>query len=261
MWRSYISMTQTAIPQVLNCYWKDLLQKKELGSAKMEPSAAIEETHAKQFEIQTNPVCNYSEDFIPIDERKWNDILAYKHVKLVMRLQQHDDQDERETDGVIEVPLDDGPRPALDLFQTNPSQKIRFQIWTVHDVGMNYEHLMRERVLHNDKTEITPNPKHLRVVLHSVELTNCRPAPTPSVGGSVKHKPDDDVDLDVQGCRLHRGIVGSLQYVSSDRCDVQFGTKVCAQEMKQPPKDATEIGWQILGRNPVSESCSHETWN
>ena len=40
-----------------------------------------------------------------------------------------------------------GPRPALDLVQTNLSQ-----IWTVYEVGMRYEHLKRERVLQNDKT-------------------------------------------------------------------------------------------------------------
>ena len=75
---------------------------------------------------------------------------------------------------------------------------------------MKYEHLEHERVLHNDKTEITPNPKYLRVVLHCMRLTNCKPAPTPSAAGSVKHTPDDDVDLDMQECRLYRGIVGEL---------------------------------------------------
>ena len=41
--------------------------------------SSIEETHAKQFQIQTNPVYNVSEEVIPVEERKWNDILAYKH--------------------------------------------------------------------------------------------------------------------------------------------------------------------------------------
>ena len=67
-------------------------------------------------------------------------------------------------------------------------------------------------------------------------LTKCKPATTPSVAGSVKHKPDDDVDLDMQECRLYRGIVGSLQYLSIDRCDVQFEINACAKEMKPPTK-------------------------
>ena len=142
-----------------------------------------------------------------------------------------------------------GPRPALDLVQTNLSQKIRFKIWTVHEVGMNYEHLKRERVVCNDGTEIVPNAKHLRVVLHSTELTNCKPAPTPSVVGSVKHKPDDDVDLDMQECRLYRRIVASLQYISMERCDVLFETNACAKEMKQP----TKASWTRLKR-------LHDTW-
>ena len=70
------------------------------------------------------------------------------------------------------------------LVQTNLSQKIRFKTWTFYEVGMNFEHLKRERVLHSDNTEITPNPKYLRAVLHSMRLTNCKPAPTPSASNT-----------------------------------------------------------------------------
>ena len=132
-----------------------------------------------------------------------------------------------------------GPTPALDLVQTNLSK-----IWTVYEVGMRYEHLKRERVLHNDKTEITKKQKFLRVVLHSMVLTNCKTTPTPSVVGSVKHTPDDEVDLGMQECRIHRGIVGSLQYLSTDGYDVQFETHACAKEMKQP----TKASWTHLKR-------------
>ena len=93
-----------------------------------------------------------------------------------------------------------------DLHATGPgpAQKIRFKIWTVYEEGVRYEHLKRERVLHNDKTQITPNLKCLRVVLHSMGLTTCKSAPTPSTAGSAKHKPDDDVDLDMQAIRDER---------------------------------------------------------
>ena len=90
----------------------------------------------------------------------------------------------------------------------------------------------------NDRTEITPNPKDLRVVLHSMGLANCKPAPTPSAAGSIKHKPDDDVDMDIQVCRLY------MQSLSTDRCDLQFETKACATEMKHP----TEVSWTRLKR-------------
>ena len=72
--------------------------------------SSIEETHATQFEIQTNPLY-YSKEVLPIQERKWNDIPAYKYCKgntfqagiskLDMRLVRHYDQDERETDGAV----------------------------------------------------------------------------------------------------------------------------------------------------------------
>ena len=64
-----------------------------------------------------------------------------------------------------------GPRLAVDLAQANLSQKIRFRIWIVNEVGVRCEHLKRERVLHNDKTEIVSDAKYPRVVLHSMELT------------------------------------------------------------------------------------------
>ena len=142
-----------------------------------------------------------------------------------------------ELDVLIGVHMDDlhgtGPGAALELIQANLS---RFKIWTVKEAGMRYEHLKRERVLCSDRTEIVLNAKHLRVVLHSMELTKGKPALTPSVAGSVKQKPDDDADLDMQECRLYCGVVGGLQCLSFDRCDVQFETNACATEMKQPTK-------------------------
>ena len=69
----------------------------------------------------------------------------------------------------IEVHMDDlhgtGPKQALDVVRTNVSQTIRFKVWTVYEVGLSYEHHKRERVLHEDRTEIVPHPKDLRVVL------------------------------------------------------------------------------------------------
>ena len=115
--------------------------------------------------------------------------------------------------------------------------------------------------MYNDKTEITPNPKYLRVVLHSIGLTYCKPAPTPSVAGSVKPKPDDDVDLDVHECRLYRGIVGSLQYLSIDRTVRDKYLCEGDETTNKGFMDATETVGTIPGRNPVSESYSRKAWN
>ena len=115
---------------------------------------------------------------------------------------------------------------------------------SVYEEGMRYEPFKRERVLHNDRIEIVPNPKHFGVVSQSIVLTNCKQAPTPSVVGSVKQKFDDDAVLDMQERRFYRGIVGSLQYLSFDCCDLHFETNVCAKETKQP----TEASWTRLKR-------------
>ena len=97
-----------------------------------------------------------------------------------------------------------GSKLALVLVQTHLLQKNHFKVWTVNEVGTRYEHSKGERVLHNDRTEIVPNPKYFRVVLHSMGLANCKQARTPSVAGPVEQKPDD-ADLDIQERRLYRG--------------------------------------------------------
>ena len=115
---------------------RSVAKEREPGSTKMEPPWSIEETHGKQLKFQTNPVYNYSEVVVPIEERKWNDIPARKFFKgdslptensgLVMRLACHHDQDERETDGAVQwnsmVPL------LRNAFQKSGGRNSRTQI-------------------------------------------------------------------------------------------------------------------------------------
>ena len=49
---------------------------------------------------------------------------------------------------------------------------VQTKIWTVYEVDMKHEHLKREQVLHNYKTEITPTQKYPRVVLHTMGQTS-----------------------------------------------------------------------------------------
>ena len=121
------SMIHTTISQFLNSSWKDLLQKKESWSTKMEPSIgpklrkAFQKAGGRKFsdsdwlqkklKIQTEPVYNFSEKVIPIEESKWNDIPACQQFrgntleaevsKLVMRLVRRYHQHKRETDGAV----------------------------------------------------------------------------------------------------------------------------------------------------------------
>ena len=74
--------------------------------------------------------------------------------------------------------------------------------------------LKSDRVLYNDRTEIVLKIPEICVAQHG---THDLQTSTPSVAGSAKQKPDDDADMDVRECVLHRGIVGSLRYLSIDR--------------------------------------------
>ena len=62
-----------------------------------------------------------------------------------------------------------GPRLALDLVQTNLSQKNLFKIWTLNEVGVRYERLECERELHNDRTEIVPNIPESGLAQHGAD--------------------------------------------------------------------------------------------
>ena len=88
---------------------RSIAKGSEPCSTEMEQSR-IEEAHATQFEIPTNPVyC--SKEVVLTEERKWNDIPAYKSFKgdslqadiskLVMRLVRRYDQNEREADCAV----------------------------------------------------------------------------------------------------------------------------------------------------------------
>ena len=55
--------------------------KREPIPAKMEMSRSTQETRASQPKIQLNPRNDHSEESIPIEERKWKDILAKRNFK------------------------------------------------------------------------------------------------------------------------------------------------------------------------------------
>ena len=102
---SYISEIQDTIPRVLNTLGKIYSKESESFSTELDQSR-IEETHATQFDIPTNPVY-FAKEVVPIGKRMWNQILAYKSFKgdeffkLVTRLVRRYDQDEREAGGAL----------------------------------------------------------------------------------------------------------------------------------------------------------------
>ena len=125
---------------------------------------------------------------------------------------------------------------------------------------MRYEHFQRERLLHTDRAGIVLNAEYLRVVLHRMELTNCKPAPAQSVAGSVRHGGSLTMMLTFT-CKSADsivGLVGSLQNVSIDRCDVQVETNACAKEMKQPTQSFMDAGTQSARVVPMKSGTEYD---
>ena len=133
-------------------------KESELCSTEMEQSN-IEETHAKQFGIQTSHMY-YSKEVILIEERKWNGISAYRHfkrntfqaenAKLVMRLVRRFDQDERETDGAVGW-NSVGPK-LLEAFQKARGRTISDTDWLqrIYEGSnkMRFQYCMNSRISH-----------------------------------------------------------------------------------------------------------------
>ena len=75
---SYISEIQDTVPRIMNYLWKrSVAEESGPCSTELEHSR-IEETHATQSKIPTNPM---SKEVILVGERKWNDILACESFK------------------------------------------------------------------------------------------------------------------------------------------------------------------------------------
>ena len=118
---------------------KSVAEESEPCSTEMEQSR-IEEIHATQCEIQTNPVY-HSKEVILVGERKWNDILAHKSFKgdclqaeiskLVMRLVRRYDQDERETEGAVHW-NSMGPKTAESISEAGRAKNIGHGLASTH---------------------------------------------------------------------------------------------------------------------------------
>ena len=100
--------------QVKTTFRFDLYEMVANFSSDRKPHAIVssfEETRATQPKAQSNLMSSHPEDFLPIDERKWNDIpaydvvrgntLEYRNSKWIMRLARHLERTDWETDNTV----------------------------------------------------------------------------------------------------------------------------------------------------------------
>ena len=103
-------MIQTTVPQDLNCYWKDLLQKKANLVLQRWSNLASRKLWRSSSKFRRNQ-CTVHKKLFLLERGSGMTFPAYKHFrgntfeaevsKLVMTLVRHYDQDERETDGAV----------------------------------------------------------------------------------------------------------------------------------------------------------------
>jgi hypothetical protein len=130
-----------------------------------------------------------------------------------------------------------GRKASAEKLRGELSDTLQFKEWVVHGTGDEYEHLKRERRLHDDRAEITPNRKYLDHVVLALNLENAKCVPTPSVAANMHQDESEDASLEFQEARLFRGAVGSLADYVIDRCDAQFGINNLTKSMKDPKEN------------------------
>ena len=77
------------------------------------------------------------------------------------------------------------------------------------------------------------HPRHAKLVVRELQFQNAKPAPTPGVKIEPK---EDDAELPPAMESKYRQLVARLNFLSQDRCDIQFATKELAKAMSKPFK-------------------------
>lgn len=78
-------------------------------------------------------------------------------------------------------------------------------------------------------------------LLHKLQLSNLKPAPTPSVVGT-KLSLNDGKSL--EDPFVYRSTIGALQYLTHTRPDIAYTVNTLSQFLKSP----TDIHWQAVKR-------------
>ena len=139
------------------------------------------------------------------------------------------------------------PRPALEQIQANLSQKIRFKSGQLNGActKVRTPQARTSVVQQSDRYRAKRKIFEASVAQHGADELQTSAAP--SVAGSVKQKPNNDADLDMQECRLSSGIVGA--------CSTCILIALMCNSRRT--LDTTESIGSVLGGNPVSENCTH----
>ena len=82
--------------------------------------------------------------------------------------------------------------------------------------------------------EVEADPRHAELVIKQLEASSMKPISTPGVEGKEEEDTEEDFELSGESATNYRAIAARLNYLSTDRPDLQYATKECCRDMSKP---------------------------
>ena len=97
------------------------------------------------------------------------------------------------------------------------------------------------------------DPRHAEKILAHYDMKDCTATKVPGVKAPKKEDSEeasgledlDEIELEGREATEHRGVAARLNYLVSDRADIQFATKELARTMSRPTRGDTQKGKRI----------------
>ena len=103
-----------------------------------------------------------------------------------------------------------------------------------------------------DGYEIEADPRHSELVIQQLGLEGAKPLSSPGVDGKEEEDIEGDVPLGAEQATRYRGIAARINYLASDRPDVQYSVKEACRDMSTLSTGSwtrlERIGKYLLGR-------------
>ena len=114
-----------------------------------------------------------------------------------------------------------------------------FEIKTQHINGKS-DHEMEGKILNRvvrwtqKGYEVEADPRHAELVIKQLEASSMKTLSTPGVEGKEEEDNEEDYQLTGESATQYRAIAARLNYLSTDRPDIQYATKECCRDMATP---------------------------
>ena len=85
-----------------------------------------------------------------------------------------------------------------------------------------------------------PDQRHVERIIANLDLSNCKPVSSPITHDTMRGVEGESKDefLDEKEAYAYRSLTARLNYLQTDRPDLQYACKECARDMSSPRKSS-----------------------